>query len=74
MEEFTKKINLFKLKFDGEKRIYKYDEIPEAENEYDFVRRGREYYSLKKVGSPKETDFNLYIIRKLYLFSYHENK
>ena len=65
MEEFTKKINLFKLKFDGEKRIYKYDEIPEPENEYDFVRRGNEYYSMKKVGSPEETDFNLYTIRKL---------
>lgn len=65
MDEFPKKINLFKLRFDGERRIYKYDKIPEGEKENDYVKYGNEYFSLRRVVNPNEIEFKPYFIRKI---------
>ena len=65
MDDFPKKINLFKLCFEGDKRIFKYSEIPDTEDESDFVRRGNDYFSLKKINGCEETEFNPYKIQKL---------
>lgn len=48
MDEFPKKLNLFKLVFSGDKSIYKYDSIPEECNVNEFSRKGNVYYSLKR--------------------------
>lgn len=46
-DEFPKKINLFKLGFNGEKKIYKYSNLPEDIDLTHFNRRGSHYFSLK---------------------------
>jgi hypothetical protein len=65
MDEFPKKINLFKLSFEGEKKIYKCSQIPKGEEENNFNRKGNKYFSLKKIGNPEEIEFNPYLIRKI---------
>jgi len=65
MDEFPKKINLFKLDFEGEKKIYRYSQIPKDEEENNFNRKGNKYFSLRKIGNPEEIEFNPYLIRKI---------
>ena len=65
MDEFPKKINLFKLIFEEEKKIYRYLEIPSGEKESNFNKKGNEYFSLRKIGNPEEVEFNPYLIRKI---------
>lgn len=65
MNVFPKKVNLFKLTFEGDKKIYRYNKILDNENKDDFVRRGNEYFSLKKVNGFEISDFNPYNIQKL---------
>jgi len=65
MDEFPKKINLFKLIFEEEKKIYRYLEIPSGEKESNFNKKGNEYFSLRKIGNPDEIKFNPYLIRKI---------
>ncbi|HML26234.1 MAG TPA: hypothetical protein PKC27_06045, partial [Methanomethylovorans sp.] len=63
--DFNGEINLFKLNFDGSKLIYEYDAIPEDEKQEDFVKRGNEYFSLKKVIGHRVTEFLPSQIHKL---------
>lgn len=65
MDEFPKKLNLFKLVFSGDKSIYKYDSIPEECNVNEFSRKGNVYYSLKDHAGNQIVDFDPYLIRKL---------
>jgi hypothetical protein len=73
MSEFPKEINLFRLEFDREKKIYKYDEIPPNESENNFTKRGNKFFSLEKIGNPDEVEFKPYLVRKLIENDFRNN-
>lgn len=64
MDEFPKKINLFKLEFD-EGIIYKYSGIPITADEKDFNKRRSDFFSFKKYEGYEEVPFNPYNIHKI---------
>jgi len=65
MDEFPKKINLFKLNFEQKGGIYRYLEVPMGEEESNFNKKGNKYFSLRKIGNPEEVEFNPYLIKKI---------